>query len=384
MIEQKKVFEYMQKTGVGFITGVPDSTLNEFCLYAASELPHDQHVIAANEGNAVALAAGYHLATGGVPLVYMQNSGFGNAMNPLLSLVDKDVYAIPMVLLIGWRGEPGTGDWVQHNKQGQLTPVLLEVMEIPFRTVAKDIEGALDSMRWAITTAKKTSGPVALLVPKGVFEKGKSKQDNPAESPYSMSREEAIKCIIETLPADTIFVATTGRATREIFHLRRASGAGHEKDFLNVGAMGHASQIATGIALAKKDRLVVCLDGDGSAIMHLGALTITGVLSPPNFLHVVLNNGAHESVGGQPTVGFNVNLTTIAEGSGYKTVGLAVETEQNMRAAVRQLFEGSGPAFIDVRIRKGLRKDLPPLNVSSHRDLKNLFMKELQQPCQKK
>ena len=374
MIDQEKFHECLQNAGVEFITGVPDTLLNEFCLYA-TKLPKDRHVIAANEGNAVGLAAGYHLATGSVPVVYMQNSGIGNATNPLLSLTNKDVYAIPMVLVIGWRGDPSIKDHAQHKKQGQLTPVLLESMDIPFRILEDNLAEALDSAKWAVSTAQEISGPTALIAKKGVLAKAEKDIVDPEDSIYSMSREKAIECILKNIPTDSICIATTGRATRELYELRNLSGAGHDMDFLNVGAMGHASSIATGIALSQKNRLVVCLDGDAAAIMHLGALTTTGVLGPSNFLHVVLNNGAHESVGGQPSAGFKINLTAIAKNAGYKTIGAAVETEQALQDATQTLLKTEGPAFIDIHIRKGVRKNLPPLKVS-HIDLKDMFVKK--------
>jgi phosphonopyruvate decarboxylase len=373
MIDQKKFHLCLQNAGVEFITGVPDSLLNDFCLYAEEEWPPERHVIAANEGNAVALAAGHHFATGSVPLVYMQNSGLGNAMNPLLSLTHKDVYAVPMVLLIGWRGDPDVRDHAQHKKQGELTPTLLESMDIPFKIMAGSGEDAFEAVRWAVRTARKISGPSALLVKKGVLAKAEKEIANSRDCKYEMGREHAMACIIKCLPEDTLFVTTTGRATRELYDLRNLSGAGHEMDFLNVGAMGHTSQIAAGIALAVKRRLVVCLDGDGAAIMHLGGLTTIGKLGLLNLLHVVLNNGAHESVGGQPTAGFKVNLTAIAENAGYKTVGTAVETERDLRDAVKVLLPSGKPAFIDVRIRKGIRDDLGPLKVSLYH-LRDIFM----------
>ncbi len=376
MIDQKKFHECLQDVGVEFITGVPDSLLNEFCLYAVAELPPERHVIAANEGNAVALAAGYHLATGSVPLVYMQNSGIGNAMNPLLSLTNKDVYAIPMVLLVGWRGDPDIKDHSQHKKQGELTPVLMDAMDIPFRVIDSDGEDAFEAARWAVRTAREISGPAALIAKKGMFAQSKKKETAAEDGKYNMSRENAIECIMRSVPADTIFVATTGRATRELFVLRNLSGTDHNMDFLNVGAMGHASSISNGIALGAKNRLVVCLDGDAAAIMHLGSLTTTGLLGSSNFLHVVLNNGAHESVGGQPTAGFKANLTAIAKNSGYNTVGYAVETEQKLRDAIKVLLATGGPAFIDIHIRKGIRSDLGPLNVSLG-NLKDIFMKSI-------
>ena len=377
MIDQKKFHECLQNAGVEFITGVPDSLLNDFCMYAQNELPRERHIIAANEGNAVALAAGYHLATGTVPLVYMQNSGIGNAMNPLLSLTNKDVYAIPMVLLIGWRGDPDIKDHAQHKKQGELTPVLLDAMDIPFRVIDSDGEDAFEAAKWAVRTAREISGPTALIAKKGMFARSKKKEAGAGDDKYNMSRENAIECIIKYVPEDAIFVATTGRATRELFVLRESSGTGHEMDFLNVGAMGHASSISAGIALARKNRLVVCLDGDGAAIMHLGALTTTAKLGLSNLLHVVLNNGAHESVGGQPTAGFKANLTAIADNLGYKTVDSEVETVQALRYAIQKLLTTEEPKFIDIRIRQGVRSDLGPLKASLS-NLKGIFMKQIE------
>jgi len=357
---------------------VPDTLLNDFCLYAEAELPSDRHVIAANEGNAVALATGYHLASGSVPLVYMQNSGLGNTANPLLSLTNKDVYAIPMVLLIGWRGDPDIKDHPQHKKQGGVTTVMLESMDIPFRVLTDDLNDALDSARWAVSTAQQLSRPTALLAKKGVLAKAEKEAVDSLGCKYEMRRENAIDCILKSVPEDSIFVATTGRAARELHALRDLNDTGHDMDFLNVGAMGHASSIAAGIALAAKNRLVVCLDGDAALIMHLGSLTTTGMLGLPNFLHVVLNNGAHESVGGQPSAGFKANLTAIAGNAGYQTTGKAVETEQDLGLAVKTLLAADGPAFVEVRIRKGIRPDLPPLKVS-HIDLKKMFMKSIEE-----
>ncbi len=378
MIDQKKFHMCLQDVGVEFITGVPDSLLNDFCMYAEQELPREQHVIAANEGNAVALAAGYHLATGSVPLVYMQNSGMGNAMNPLLSLTNQDVYSIPLVLLIGWRGDPTIRDHAQHKRQGELTPVLLETMDIPFRVIDRENETAFDAVRWAVDTARKQSSPTALIVKKDMLAEAEKKEFDPTESPYSMSREDAIACIMRSAPKDTLFVATTGRATRELYEQRNVQGTAHDMDFLNVGAMGHASAIANGLALAAKNRQVVCLDGDAAAMMHMGAMTTSGGLGSSNLMHVVLNNGAHESVGGQPSAGFRINLTAIAENAGYHTVGRAIETPEALQNAVKMLMGEVGPTFADIRIRKGIRANLPRLEVD-HLDLKEQLMRNIQE-----
>ncbi|ANT64602.1 phosphonopyruvate decarboxylase [Prosthecochloris sp. CIB 2401] len=376
MIDQKKFHDCLRKAGVEFITGVPDSLLNDFCLYVEAELPRERHVIAANEGNAIALAAGHYLATGCVPLVYMQNSGIGNCVNPLLSLTNKEVYGIPMVLLIGWRGDPDVKDHAQHEKQGRVMPALLELLDIPFNVIDKDEEKAFEVIEWAVKRAREQSSPTALLVKKGVLEKGHKKAFVPEDSVYSMSREEAIACVVKCTPKNALFVATTGRATRELHALRDQSGAGHERDFLNLGAMGHALSIANGMALGSKNRHVICLDGDAAVIMHLGSLTTAGMVGYSNLLHVVLNNGVHESVGGQLSAGFNADLTAIAENAGYKTVGRAVKTEVDLKAAMFELLASDGPSFVEVRIRKGIRADLPPLKIIPS-ELKEMLMKNI-------
>lgn len=364
MINSERFYMMLKNTGVNFFTGVPDSLLNDFCLYLADNLPQDQHTIAANEGNAIAIAAGYHIATGTLPMVYMQNSGIGNSVNPLISLTNKETYAIPMILLIGWRGSPGVNDWAHHKKQGQETPVLLESLDIPYKVLDDNEVEAADLIKWAWETAMEKSGPVALLAKKGILSGGSKKNLLLEESEYPLSRENAIECIINTVPKDTIFVATTGRATREIYEVRESQGAGHEHDFLNVGAMGHASSIALGISIGSQNRLVVCLDGDAAAIMHLGSFAIAGTSGRSNLLHIVLNNGAHESVGGQPSAGHKINFTGIAESAGYHTVGCEVADKMGLEAAIKKLILSPGPGFIDMRIRKGIRMDIPSLKVS--------------------
>jgi phosphonopyruvate decarboxylase len=374
MVDLGKFLSRLRATNVQFISGVPDTLLNDLCLALEKEWPADRHVIAANEGCAIALASGWHLATGSVPLVYMQNSGLGNCVNPLLSLTDRDMYSIPMILLIGWRGEPGKKDHVQHNKQGKLTPVLLESMDIPHRVVDSD-EGALEAVDWATAKAIEIKGPVALIARKGVFERGE-KDLTDRGSPYPLSREDVIRILLQALPSDTVFVATTGRATRELHEVRNLLGLKHDNDFLNVGAMGHASSIAAGIALARKDRTVVCLDGDAAAFMHLGTWGTIAGLKPKNFLHIVINNGAHESVGGQASAGFKVNFHGLAKEAGYRVSEGAVQTEAAIKETLGVLMRQEGPSFLEVRIRKGMRSDMPPLKFD-HAASKKALMESL-------
>ena len=373
MLNQSLVFQTLQETGVNFFTGVPDSYLNGFCNYALHHFP-ERNIIAANEGNAIGIAAGHYFATGEIPLVYMQNSGIGNAVNPLASLVDEHVYAVPMVLLIGWRGQPGTGDWPQHERQGEITTKLMDVLDIPYTVLEDDDTKSAEAIKKAAAYCRENRKPYALIAPKGVMAGEKA---NEKDQSYPMSREEAIEVLLDHLPENTIYSATTGRATRELFFLRERRNEGKERDFLNVGSMGHASSVALGIALEKPERKVVCLDGDAAAMMHMGALTMVSKYPVKNFIHVVLNNGAHESVGGQPSAGQRIDFTKIAEACGYTTVGKPIANKEELIAAIHQLQDAPTAAFMDVRIHKGLRGKLPPL-AFSHKEAIDDLMEELQ------
>ena len=364
MLDQKKVFECLATHGVTYFTGVPDSYLNGFCNYALSNCG-DRNVITANEGNAVALAAGHYLATKEIPLVYMQNSGEGNTVNPLASLADKDVYATPMILLIGWRGQGKTEpNHPQHWRQGEITTGLMDLLHIPYTVLTDDNEAFEMTVEKTVKYCKETRGVYALIAPKGVM--ADPDKPNNVDDVYPMSREEAIEVILDHMPEDTIYSATTGRATRELFFLREKRGETKAHDFLNVGSMGHASSVALGIALSKPDRKVVTLDGDSAAIMHMGAITMVSKVKAPNFMHVVLNNGAHESVGGQPSAGHLLDWTAIASACGYETVGKPATTEEELIAAIEQLKDCGRASFIDCRSHKGLSRKLPPI-IFDHR-----------------
>lgn len=357
MLDQKFVFEELERQGVTFFTGVPDSYLNGFCNYMQSQCP-ERNIIAANEGNAIGIAAGHYFASRKIPLVYMQNSGIGNSLNPLASLVNKHVYAVPMLLLIGWRGQPGTGDWPQHKLQGEITLKLMDAMHIPYYILPDDNNEFVKGVQTAVNYCRRNRQPFALIAPKDVMAGEKL---NKKDIIYPMSREEAIEVILDQMPKDTIFLATTGRATRELFFLRKKRGERRECDFLNVGAMGHTSSVALGIALAKPERKVVVLDGDCAAMMHMGAMTMVSKLEAPNLFHIVLNNGAHESVGGQPSVGYKIDFTKIAEGCGYKTTRYPITTKEELVEAISKLKNCKKAAFIDIRIHKGLNSKLPSM-----------------------
>ena len=373
MIDHKKYLSFLKDSGVQFISGVPDTLLNDLCLAIESDWPKDKHVLAANEGNAIALATGYHLANGSVPMVYMQNSGMGNALNPIISLTDSAVYSIPLVLLIGWRGEPGSGDWPQHQRQGELSPKLLDLLNIPFKVLEPDETQVMQATEWAFKAALDNSSPTALLVKKGVLALKEKAGFLDVKQPYTVTREESINAILEAAPQNSCFVASTGRITRELFALRERHNESHDLDFLNVGAMGHALSIASGIASAQPSRPVICLDGDGAAIMHLGSLPITANLKQKNLLHVVLNNGVHESVGGQSTVGHKVSLTSVARDVGYNTIPAYVEDLGGLVGAVRSLISSNRCSFVEMRIKKGMSEEMPILKMSPT-DSKQRFM----------
>ena len=345
---------------VTFCTGVPDSFLHGFCSKLL-HYPEMTNSLAANEGNAIGIAVGYHIACGKTPLVYMQNSGIGNAANPLASLAGRNMLGIPMVLLIGWRGDPDHADHVQHELQGGITPLSMDNLDIPFRILTNDETLSIRNVTWAIETARIASGPSALLVPKGVLSGTKTPFCQNTSLP--LTREGAIEAMLDFMPNDAIFVATTGRAARELYYLREKRGESHDSDVLNVGAMGHASSIAYGMAIALAPRTIVCLDGDGSAIMHMGAFAAPSRKIVPNLMHVVLNNGMHESVGGQPTVGHDMDFTMVARGAGYKTVPQPAATREAIRSAIDHLSSSCAARFIDIHVRPGIRSDLPPLDV---------------------
>jgi phosphonopyruvate decarboxylase len=355
MINPREFVACLRANGVEFFSGVPDSLLKELCSCIAQESRADRHIVAANEGGAVALALGYHLATGKLPLVYFQNSGLGNIINPLLSLADQEVYSIPMLLVIGWRGEPGVHDEPQHKKQGRVMLRMLDAMEIPFSLLSSECDHADTLLKDAVAHARKTSAPYALVVKKDTFEPFTAYQ--PEHVSFPLSREEAIHQVIDGLDECDVIVSTTGMPSREVYDYRRKKGNGHHRDFLTVGGMGHASHIALGIALQQPDRSVYCLDGDGATLMHMGALALNGTLKPGNFKHIILNNGAHDSVGGQPTVGLAIDFLGVARASGYGQV-LRAQTTQELESNLIDLKRSNGPSLLEIRVRRGARKDL--------------------------
>tara|TARA_Y100000591_G_C21855074_1_gene715038 strand:+ start:29234 stop:30364 length:1131 start_codon:yes stop_codon:yes gene_type:complete len=354
-INTSEFYDLLEGCGVEFYTGVPDSLLKDFCLCVDDRVPGDKHIIAANEGNAIALAAGYYLANKSIPLVYMQNSGLGNAVNPLLSLCDPEVYSIPMLLMIGWRGEPGVKDEPQHIKQGKIQLDLLDTLNVPYVIISKDDKSYASKVSSALTTARNEDRPVALLMRKGVFEIYGA--PIPKVQNHQMLREEALEVILDNLDKNTIIVSTTGKTSREIFEIREKRGQSHQQEFLTVGSMGHCSSIALGIALAEPGRQVVCIDGDGAMLMHLGILTTIASTKPMNFRHILMNNEVHESVGGQATAAKKVDLSAIVDSLGDSKM-FKVQTRDELDLKINNFLESEGPSFLEIKISPGSRKDL--------------------------
>ncbi len=369
MIEVNNLFNIFQENEIDFYTGVPDSLLKDFCAYITDNSDKEKHIISANEGGAIAIATGYYLSTGKVPVVYLQNSGLGNCVNPLLSLADREVYGIPMILMIGWRGEPNIKDEPQHIKQGRVQNSMLDSMEIPYIIIDQNSQNLQKQIIDLKNKSLNEKTPVAIIVRKDSFTSYKLTSKNIDN--LELSREDAIEIILSKIPNDSVVVSTTGMASREVFEQRELKNQSHEKDFLTVGAMGHCSQIALGISL-NTTKVTVCIDGDGSTLMHMGSLPIIGQHGSSNFLHIILNNGAHDSVGGQPTLGFSINIKDIAIASGYKN-GYSINKKQELEQIFNSLNLEHGPQLLEIKIKKGARKDLGRPTSSPNENKLNLM-----------
>ena len=359
MLKPEILVNFLKKQNISFFSGVPDSLLKDFCAYVDDHFPPNNHIIAANEGSAIGLAIGHHLSSGKVPLVYLQNSGLGNTVNPLISLASEEVYSIPILLVIGWRGEPGIKDEPQHKHQGRITPALLDVMDIPYVIIdsSMDQNEVLTLIGTQIKNCQISNKPVCILVRKGTFEKYKKKISESNNSQCELEREEAVQIATKICEPNAIIVCTTGMLSRELFEYRSNNQLGHGKDFLCVGGMGHASQIATGIAIDQPNRPVYCFDGDGAALMHMGSMAITGTKNLSNLIHIVFNNGCHESVGGQPTVAQKFELSKVASSLGYE-LSATVSNEENLKKIIRKAQLNKSSSFIEILVRSGHRSDI--------------------------
>lgn len=372
-----KVERFTQIIGSDFYTGVPDSQLKALCNYLMDTYGIDpkHHVIAANEGNCTALAAGYHLATGKVPVVYMQNSGEGNIINPVASLLNDKVYAIPVIFVVGWRGEPGIHDEPQHIYQGEVTLKLLEDMDIASFVIGKEtteeeMEAKMEEFRAILAKGKD----VAFVIRKGALTdapKVEYKNDN------TMVREQIIQHIVKATGEDPI-ISTTGKASRELFETRVANGQSHKYDFLTVGSMGHSSSIALGVAVNKPGQKIWCVDGDGAVLMHMGSMAVLGANKPDNLVHVVINNGAHETVGGMPTVASEIDVVAIAKACGYPNA-VSVDNFEDLDKELLAAKARNELSLIEVKCSIGAREDLGRPTTTALENKQNFmdYLKEL-------
>ena len=370
-MQVENFYNLLIQNGIECFCGVPDSLLKSFCAYV-SDNAHN-HTITANEGNAIGLAAGNFLATGKPACVYMQNSGLGNCVNPLLSLTDEEVYNIPLLMLIGWRGEPGQKDEPQHVKQGKVTDKLLEVMGIEYSVLPDDIEEAKVIINAAFVYMTEYKKPYALIIKKGLFDE--YNMQNKSDTLYKLGREEAIENVLRCLTIKDVIVSTTGHISREVYEIREKYNQSHKQDFLTVGSMGHASSIALGIALNKQNRNVYCFDGDGAFLMHLGSMIVNLSKNLDNFKHIVFNNEAHDSVGAQPTAIGVANLVELAAAGGFK-YSYSVSSIDELLAVLPKFISERGPSFLEIKVKCGARKDLGRPKETPIEN-KNIFMENL-------
>jgi phosphonopyruvate decarboxylase len=370
MINVKEFYDLLAENKLDFFTGVPDSLLKDLCAYIIDNTSEKKNITTANEGNAIALAAGHYLSTEKPAIVYMQNSGLGNCVNPLVSLTDEKVYSIPLLMLIGWRGEPGKKDEPQHLKQGEITLGLLDVLGIPYEILPGSIEEVKEVLSRAVSYMEFNRSPFALVIKKGTFDNyslQKKKSTN-----FPLDREDAIKLIVPLLEKNSIIISTTGKTSRELFEFRDS----HEKDFLTVGSMGHSSSIALGVAL-EINKPVYCFDGDGSVIMHMGSLSSIGNLKPKNFKHIIFNNFAHDSVGGQPTSADVINFPEVAKANGYLDT-FSAQTKDEIISSIEKMKGSDGPLLLEIKVNKGARKDLgrPTKTPKENKDALMQFLRE--------
>lgn len=376
MLTGKEICAIAEALGVTAYTGVPDSTLSNFTdVLIADPEQNRKHFIAHNEGGAVAFACGHYLATGTPAMVYLQNSGIGNAVNPIVSLAYQDIYGLPVFYLIGWRGEPGTKDEPQHIFQGKKTLEMLEMLDLPYITVDPNVsfEGLKEQVLSRFKPALESGQSVALVIKKGSISKSVSYSP---ESSYPLSREDVIKKLLDVAGRSDAIVSTTGKTSREVFEYREATQSGHTQDFLTVGSMGHASVIALGIALNQPERTVWVLDGDGAVIMHMGAMSMVGAYKPQNYIHVVINNEMYESVGVMPTTSQIMNFEALARANGYAEYFFA-DDAQSLDMVLKKAKTSRGPILLEIKTNHLSRNDLgrPTTTTKENRDKFMAFLR---------
>jgi len=353
MLNTKQYYDFLKELNIDFYTGVPDSLLKQICA-CISDNEKENHIISANEGNAIGLATGYHLSTKKLPLVYMQNSGLGNTVNPIISLASQSVYSIPMLLMIGWRGQPGVKDEPQHINQGAITESLLNTLSVDYEILSDDLEEAKIQTRELAFNAMKENRPKALLVRKNTFENYDFKDGNLHST--DITREMVLDVLLNSIDDSDYVFSTTGKTSREVFELREKYKQSHNKDFLTVGSMGHTSSIALGFSMYMNNN-IVCIDGDGALLMHMGSLPINSSYANDNFKYVLINNYAHESVGGQKTIANKIDFMKLFESVGFNKFTRVTTLEQLKEVLTSSEFKENKYA-LEVIVKTGSRKDL--------------------------
>ena len=351
MIQIDKLVRNLKNNNINFFTGVPDSVLKNFSLYIKN-FGKKKHVIATNEGGAIAIAIGYYLSTKKLAAVYMQNSGLGNAINPLISIAHKKVYSIPMLLMIGWRGAPGVKDEPQHKVKGVITKKILTLLGI--KTIELEKEKDLKNLNMLIKYSKKEKKPVACLIKKNIIQINKKLVFNSSFS-EGLKRFEVLKEILNLIKDKTKIISTTGYTSRELNQIRQERKF-KGKDFYMVGGMGHSSMVALGSSMFTKNE-TICIDGDGSMLMHLGSISLSNIYGKKNFKYILMNNNSHESVGGQTTNIKNVDILKLMESFKFKKI-LQITKKNEVKKKLKSFLNTKGPSFLEVKIKNGTMKNL--------------------------
>ena len=364
MISPKLLIKELIKNKIKFISGVPDSVLKN--LTNLIEKKKFLHIKAVNEGGAISACIGNFLATKNIGCAYLQNSGLSNAINPLISIADKNIYSIPILLIIGWRGAPGTKDEVQHKLKGEITKKILSLLKIKYLVISsnKDLQKISKLLKYSASKNK----PVAVLIKNKTIEQEISNKKNKKKN--NLSRIFFIKKLLKSIKKQTKIVSTTGYTSRELFYLRENYTKLKGKDFYMVGGMGHSSMVSLGISINNQD--VICLDGDGSMLMHMGSLRSIGFYNPKKFKHILLNNFCHESVGGQETMSKGIDFKKVIDAFGYKNY-FSIKNKESTNLILKKFLNCKGPSLLEVFIDSGSIKDL--IRPKDFVKIKNRFMK---------
>ena len=366
MIKVNSLINLFKRNKTDFFTGVPDSVLKELSYYLQNKSKKN-HVIASNEGSAISLGIGHYLSTKKVPCIYMQNSGLSNALNPLISIAHEKVYSIPLILVIGWRGSPNIKDEPQHNVKGQITQSILRLLNIKYTIIRSDTD--LKKFEKQIKVGKKKSSIVACLIEQGTFEKIERKKKK--NDFYKLDKTLFLKTLLETLEKDTKVISSTGYNSRELIYLRDKYKIKDSRDFYMVGGMGHTVSVALGYSLSSKKK-TLCIDGDGSLLMHLGSIKTAGTFADKNFKYILLNNNSHDSVGGQNTYANDIDFKNLSKSLGFKRF-YSITNDKNLKKNIKIFLKDDSLSFLEVKVSNNKIKNLPrPTDLIK---IKKLFMK---------